>query len=232
MEAYPWDFTQIQYNYMDEHYQAGRAGLEKAYEMGVPVIIMEPLLGGKLATGLSAKAVKQFNDVDPNRSPAAWALKWLWDQPGVTCVLSGMNTMEQLDENVRAATDSGHGTLTEKERAVFSPVMDIIRESYKVTCTGCNYCLPCPHGVNIPGCFAAYNTRYAMGLIPAMTQYITGTGAHQPDKKARASFCVSCGVCVKKCPQHIDIPKELQNVTKKMEPFYFKLGLWIVRKFI
>jgi len=232
IDAYDWDFTQIQYNYMDEHYQAGRAGLERAHEKGVPVIIMEPLLGGKLATGLPQKAVKHFREANPERTPADWALRWLWDQPGVNVVLSGMNAMEQLEENIKSAETAKYGMLTEQETAVFAPIMDAIRESYKVPCTSCNYCMPCPHGVNIPGCFSAFNTRYAMGFIPGMTQYVTSTGAQSTQNHARAKFCVDCGACEKKCPQHIDIPKMLKEVDKRIETPLFKAGLWVIQKFV
>jgi len=232
IDAYDWDFTQIQYNYMDEHYQAGRPGLERAYEKGIPVIIMEPLLGGKLATGLPQKAVRHFREANPKRLPAEWALMWIWNQPGVSVVLSGMNAMEQLEENLKSAEKAKHGMLTEQESAVFAPVMDAIRESYKVPCTSCNYCMPCPHGVNIPGCFSAFNTRYAMGLVPGMTQYITSTGANNPQNHARAKFCVGCGACEKKCPQHIEIPKMLKEVEKRIETPIFKAGLWLIQKFV
>jgi len=230
LDAYDWDFTQIQYNYMDEHYQAGRAGLDRAYEKGLPVIIMEPLLGGKLATGLPPKAAKLFRELDPSRTPAAWALVWLWNQPACTVVLSGMSAMDQLEDNLKTAETAKPGMLSHEENAVFAPVMETIRESYRVSCTSCNYCMPCPQGVNIPGCFSAYNTRYAMGLIPGFTQYITSTAANNPEKHARAKFCTSCGACVKKCPQNIDIPKELGNVKKYMEPWWFNAGIWLMQK--
>jgi len=232
IDAYDWDFTQIQYNYMDEHYQAGRAGLNKAYEKGIPVIIMEPLLGGKLATELPPKAAKHFKEVNPDRTPAGWALMWLWNQPGVTVVLSGMSADQQLEDNLKSAENAKPDMLTERETAVFKPVMDAIRESYKVPCTSCNYCMPCPHGVNIPGCFSALNTRYAMGLIPGLTQYVTGTAANNPKQHARAKFCVACGACEKECPQHIKIPEMLKEVDKRIETPFFKVGLWIIQKLV
>ena len=193
---------------------------------------MEPLLGGKLATGLPHKAQRLFKEADPERSAAAWALAWLWDQPAVTVVLSGMSTVEQLEDNLKTAENAKPGMLSGREAAVFAPVMEAIRESYKVQCTGCNYCMPCPHGVNIPGCFASYNTRYAMGFVPGMTQYVTSTGANHPEKRARAKYCTGCEACEKKCPQHIPISRELQNVKKHMEPLWFSFGIWLVQKFV
>ena len=232
IDIYDWDFCQIQYNYMDENYQAGRAGLRKAHEKGVPVIIMEPLLGGKLATGLPQKAQRLLREADPDRSAASWALRWLWDQPEVSVVLSGMNSGEQLQDNLKTAEEAKHGMLSEEESAVFVPVIAALREAYKVPCTGCNYCMPCPNGVNIPGCFAAYNASYAMGFVAGITQYLTSTGANHPEKQNRAKNCVSCGACEEKCPQHIEISKSLGAVKKRMEPFWFDPLLSVVRKFM
>ena len=225
-----WDFCQIQYNYMDENYQAGRAGLHKAHEKGLPVIIMEPLLGGKLANGLPAKALQLFKKAEPDRSAASWALRWLWDQPEVTVVLSGMNSAEQLADNIKTAGNAKHGMLSEQEASVFTPVIAALRETYKVPCTGCNYCMPCPQEVNIPGCFAAYNASFAMGFVSGIMQYIMSTCANRPDKQYRAINCVGCGSCEKKCPQHIEISKTLGVVAKKMEPFWFKALVWLMHK--
>ena len=232
IDVYGWEFCQIQYNYMDENYQAGRAGLRRAHEKGIPVIIMEPLLGGKLATGLPPKAARLFKDADASRSAAAWALQWLWNQPEVSVVLSGMNSAAQLDDNLKTAAGARHGMLTQDESAVFAPVVATLREGYKAPCTGCNYCMPCPQGINIPGCFAAYNTSYAMGFIPGITLYLTSTAANRPEGQSRPKNCVNCGACVKNCPQHIDIPGELKAVSKRMEPFYVKAAMWVMQKFM
>ena len=230
LDAYDWDFCQIQYNYMDENYQAGRAGLLKAHEKGLPVIIMEPLLGGKLATGLPPKAVRILKDYGADRSPAAWALRWLWNQPEVTVVLSGMNGADQLEDNLKTAADSKPGMLQVKEAAVYGPVVEALREAYKIPCTGCNYCMPCPKGVNIPNCFAAYNASYAMGFFSGIMLYVTSTGANNPESTQGGKNCVKCGRCEKKCPQHIEISKSLPAVTKRMEPFWFGAAMWIMAK--
>ena len=232
IDDYDWDFCQIQYNYMDENYQAGRAGLRRAHEKGLPVIIMEPLLGGKLATGLPPKAARFFTDADAGRSMASWAFSWLWNQPEVTVVLSGMNSMEQLEDNIKSAENAVFGMLSESESAVFAPVVGALREAYKTPCTGCNYCMPCPEGVNIPGCFAAYNTSYAMGFVAGMTQYLTSTGVNHPEKRSGVKSCIGCGACVKKCPQNIEIPKALTAAKKRLEPFWLSAILWVLRKFI
>jgi predicted aldo/keto reductase-like oxidoreductase len=228
LNAYDWDFCQIQYNYMDENYQAGRVGLQRAHEKGLPVIIMEPLLGGKLANGLPAKAARRFKETNGDLSAAAWALRWLWDQPEVTVVLSGMNSAEQLDDNIKTAENAVSGMLSAREAAAFPPAVAAIREAYKIPCTGCNYCMPCPQSVNIPGCFAAYNASYAMGFVTGMQQYITGTGANRPAENRGGRGCVKCGLCEKKCPQQIAITDALQAVTRRMEPFWFNTAITLI----
>lgn len=160
LNAYDWDFCQIQYNYMDENAQAGRKGLRAAAEKGIPVIIMEPLRGGRLVELLPEKARALMERHTPRRSPAEWALRWLWNQPEVTCVLSGMNSLEMVEENCRVASESKAGEFGPEEEAFFEELRRIINEKMKVGCTGCGYCLPCPRGVDIPGIFRCYNELY------------------------------------------------------------------------
>jgi len=230
LNLHAWDFAMIQYNYSDENYQAGRTGLQKAAAMGIPVMIMEPLLGGKLATGVPKKAVSLMKKAEPDRSPAAWAMRWLWNQPEVTVVLSGMNSMDQLDENIKTAQDALPGCLDDREQEVFPQVIDIFRESYKIPCTGCNYCMPCPRGVNIPGCFAAYNTSYAMGFAAGFQQYLTSVNAADLNSKSNARSCIACGKCTKHCPQNIDVPAQLKRVSRRLEPRIMRLGIKIYNK--
>ncbi|MCL2299969.1 MAG: aldo/keto reductase [Firmicutes bacterium] len=225
LEMYPWEFTLIQYNYSDENYQAGKAGLQKAAAMGLPVMVMEPLLGGRLATGLPKKAASLLKKAEPDRSHAAWGLRWLWDQPEVTTVLSGMGGMAQLDDNIRSAEAAAPGCLTEAERALYPQVVKIFRESYKIPCTGCNYCMPCPKHVNIPGGFAAYNASYAVDLFTGFAQYTTGMNIAGGKDSSSARNCVNCGACVKKCPQNIDIPAQLARVARKLEPAPMRWGV-------
>jgi predicted aldo/keto reductase-like oxidoreductase len=222
LEAYPWDFCQIQFNYMNENYQAGKAGLQAAAAKGLPVIIMEPLLGGKLASGLPKKALATFRGANPDYSPAAWALGWLWNQPEVTVILSGMNAEEQLRDNLQTAERTAAGSLTPQENSAIEAVKAVFKEAYKIPCTGCNYCMPCPQSVNIPGIFAAYNASYANGFITGMTQYLTGTGANSPEKDYTAHRCVKCGKCERHCPQHIAIIQELTTATRRLEPFWVR----------
>ena len=232
IDQYDWDFCQIQYNYMDENYQAGRAGLQKAHSKGLPVIVMEPLLGGKLATGLPPKAAKIFTETGDTGSAASWGLRWLWNQPEVTVVLSGMNTAEQLTDNLKTAETAMPGMLSEKEEAVYAPVIAAFREAYKIPCTGCGYCMPCPQGVDIPNCFAAYNASYTFGFISGIMLYVTSTGLNHPEKNHSGRKCVKCGACEQKCPQQIEITKALASVNRRMEPFWFRAIMWIVRKII
>ena len=232
LEAYGWDFCMIQYNYVNENYQAGREGLLKAHEKGLPVIVMEPLLGGKLAAGLPKKVIKLFNDADSGLTPAARSLRWLWNHEEVTVVLSGMNSMEQLDDNIHTAQTAEPGMLTQSESEVIARAAGIFREAYRIPCTECNYCLPCPKGVNIPGSFAAYNMSYVSGYIAGMTLYMTSTRGIDPEKSTGGRKCVKCGICSKRCPQNIDVIAALEKVLRRMEPFWLNAGIKLARKFM
>ncbi|MEG1947302.1 MAG: aldo/keto reductase [Lachnospiraceae bacterium] len=219
VDDYNWDFCQIQYNYMDEHSQAGRRGLEHAYKKGMPVIIMEPLRGGRLVQGLPKSALKIIEKATPKRSPAEWGLKWLFHQPEVTVVLSGMNDPVQVKENLRIAGESEPGCFTEKDLEVIEKVKNEINRYMKVPCTGCGYCMPCPAGVDIPGCFSAYNTSYTDSWYSGIKSYVMCTTLRT--NRTNASNCLKCGKCELHCPQQIDIRKELGQVKKRMEnPIY------------
>jgi predicted aldo/keto reductase-like oxidoreductase len=234
LECYPWEFVQIQYNYSNPNYQAGVAGLKKAHEKGLPVIIMEPLLGGKLANGLPPQAIELFKAPGlehGDSSPASWALRWLWDQEECTVVLSGMNAPEQLSENLAIAENALPGCLNDEEKAVYDKVRNIFAASYKIPCTGCNYCMPCPQGVNIPGCFAAYNTRSVMGFMAGMQQYMTSVHVTS-DKTGRPGQCIRCGTCESHCPQKLPIINHLIEVRKKMEAWPIGAGIGIARAFL
>jgi hypothetical protein len=219
LDARDWDFCQIQYNYIDEHTQAGRRGLAYAHEKGLPVIIMEPLRGGRLVNALPPKAQKLFAEATPQRSSAEWGLRWLWNQPEVTVVLSGMNSMEMVAENCRIASQVEAGEMGEREMELYRQVKEAINEKIKVGCTGCGYCMPCPKGVDIPGAFRCYNARYTEGFYTGMKEYFMCTTLR--GKRSNASQCVKCGRCEKHCPQGIQIRAELDNVRRVMEgPVY------------
>lgn len=216
LDAYDWDFCQIQYNYLDEHTQAGRKGLEYAQSKGIPVIIMEPLRGGKLANDIPAPAKRLIDNYPIKRSPAEWAFRWLWDQSGVTVILSGMNSMKMLRENVLTANSVRAGEFTDRDFALIDRVRDVINSYAKVGCTGCRYCMPCPKGVDIPVAFSCYNRAYLEKKNPVRMQYIQITSF----KKDRSDMtkCIGCGKCERHCPQHIEIRKELKNARKTLLP--------------
>ena len=219
VDVYDWDFCQIQYNYMDEHSQAGRRGLHHAHEKGLAVIIMEPLRGGKLVNRLPKEATGIFESYPKRHTPAQWALKWLWNQPEVTVVLSGMNTMEMVQDNIHTASTTAVGELGEAEEAMLQSVVRAINARMKVGCTGCGYCMPCPKGVDIPGTFAAYNRRYAEGKASGFFDYMMCTALRK--NATPASNCVGCGKCEQHCPQHLPIRQHLKEAKSELEgPLY------------
>lgn len=222
VDAWDWDFCQIQYNYMDEHTQAGRRGLYHAHEKGIPVIIMEPLRGGKLVNRLPAEAERIFADYEPKRTPAQWAFRWLWNQKEVTVVLSGMNTDEMVADNMETASTVEVGELTAADEAMLQDVVRAINAGMKVGCTACGYCMPCPKGVNIPGTFAAYNRIYSESKFLGMKEYFMSNALRK--EPTLASQCVGCGKCEKHCPQGIAIRQELKNAQKELENPVFRAG--------
>ncbi len=231
IDAYDWDFCQIQYNYLDEHTQAGRRGLNYAHDKGIPVIIMEPLRGGRLVNNLPEEAKRCFESYPVKRSPAEWAFRWLWDQKEVTVVLSGMNSMEMLRENMEVASQVQIGEMGEQEQTLLQEVVKAINAKLKVGCTGCGYCMPCPKGVDIPGTFATYNRYFNDGKFVAMKEYFMCTTLRK--KSAAASQCVGCGKCEKHCPQNLPIREKLQDARKTLEnPVYKvarKVASWVVK---
>jgi predicted aldo/keto reductase-like oxidoreductase len=164
-----------------------------------------------------------FREAKPHLSPAAWGLNWVWNQKEATLLLSGMGEMSQLEENLKLADAARPGMLGEEEMDVYRRVLALLNRSYRVRCTGCNYCMPCPRGVNIPGCFAAYNTSYAMGYAAGMQQFITSSAVIS-ERSSSPGLCTACGACETRCPQRIEIIKSLANVRRRLEPFWL-LGL-------
>lgn len=215
VDAYDWDFCQIQYNYLDEHSQAGRRGLTHAHAKGLPVIIMEPLRGGKLVNNLPAEAEKIFAEYPAQRTPAQWAFRWLWNQPEVTVVLSGMNSQEMVLDNIRTASDARVGEMTPEDEAMLKQVVEAINAKMQVGCTGCGYCMPCPKGVDIPGTFAAWNRYHAESKFSGFREYMMCTALRK--NPASASQCIGCGKCEKHCPQGIQIRDMLKKAGKELE---------------
>ena len=230
IDAYDWDFCMIQYNYLDEQNQAGKSGLEYAAAKGLPVMIMEPLRGGTLVNHLPSNVLNVFHSADKNRTPADWALRWVWNHPEVTVVLSGMNSLPMLEENIKTATDMQLGTFSPEDLLVFTKARELLSKLLKVPCTGCGYCLPCPAGVDIPTCFACYNDRYISGFVSAMQGYLQTTSFQK--KPSNASRCLKCGKCEMHCPQSIKIREELKNAKKTLEPFFYKPLGAVARKFM
>ena len=227
IDAYDWDFCQIQYNYMDEHSQAGRKGLHYASSKGIPVIIMEPLRGGRLVNLLPEPARQLFHDA--GCSPAGTAFRWLWNQPEVTVVLSGMNSIKMIEENVACASDAAAGCFTEKEEKLISRVKEEISKKIKVGCTGCGYCMPCPHHVDIPGVFRCYNEIYTDNPATARKEYLRCMAFRKQPHSA--SNCVECGKCERHCPQEIPIRQELKNATAELETPAYKLFCKLISLF-
>lgn len=229
IDAYDWDFCMIQYNYLDEHSQAGRRGLLYANEKGLPVMIMEPLRGGKLVDLLPAGAKQLIADHPSGRSAAEWAFRWLWNQPEVTTVLSGMNSVEMIRENVKIASDTRAGSLTLEDQQFIGDIKKEINKSMKVGCTGCGYCMPCPRGVDIPGTFSCYNQIYTESRKSARKSYLQCTAMRQTPTSA--SLCIGCGKCERHCPQQIPIRTELKAAAGELENIVYKLGCQAVKIF-
>ncbi len=213
VDSYDWSFCQIQYNYMDENYQAGREGLEYAAARGMGVVIMEPLRGGSLAAGLLDAVKAVWNRAATKRSPAEWALRFVWNNPAAGVVLSGMSTMEQVVENCRIAGEAYPESLTAGEKALFEEVKTIYRAKIRVNCTNCGYCMPCPSGVAIPGNFDILNNAYMFDDVKTarMRYNFLKMG------KADAANCVQCGACEEACPQKIPIRETLLEVVKTLD---------------
>ncbi len=222
LDCYDWDFCQIQYNYMDENSQAGVTGLKKAAEKGIPVIIMEPLRGGKLVSGLPKEARKLMEQHPSKRLPAEWSFDWLWDQKEVTVILSGMNSLEMVAENCASADKAEENMLSSEDKKLLSDVVSIINKNMKVGCTGCRYCMPCPKGVDIPGTFAAYNRRTSDGKVRALVDYFMCTGVRKD--YTGPGNCIGCGKCEQHCPQKIDIRNQLRQAKKTFEGPVYKIG--------
>ena len=213
VDAYDWSFCQIQYNFMDEDYQAGRAGLEYAAGKGLGVIIMEPLRGGALTARLPAEVQAVWDQAQVKRTPAEWALRFVWNRPEASVVLSGMSTLDQVEENARLADQGLAHSLTAAELALIQEAKVIYQARTRVNCTGCGYCLPCPHGVAIPANFLHLNNLSIYRDRGAAEFFYF----HILTEEQRASRCKECGHCEELCPQHIPIPAMLKEVVRELE---------------
>jgi hypothetical protein len=231
VDGYDWEFCQIQYNFLDEGNQAGTEGLEYAASKNLGVIIMEPLRGGSLAGKIPEEVAALWDGAPVKRSPVEWALRWVWNRPEVTMLLSGMNEQSQVDENLRIASEALPGSMTEAELELVKQVAGTYRRLMKIGCTGCQYCMPCPAGVDIQACFEMYNNAHMFGGKKILQFfYLARMGGAMSGSVSKASLCIECGKCLEKCPQHLDIPTLLKDVAGEFEGFWFRPSVWLLRR--
>ncbi len=232
IDAYDWDFVQIQYNLLDENFQAGAKGIEYATSKNIPVVIMEPLRGGSLAN-VPNEIKDIYNKYDKNITPAQWAFKWIYNNPNVSVVLSGVNNMEHLKENIEIASKVKANSLSDEELNTLDEAKETYRKMFKVGCTECEYCMPCPVGINIPLAFKSLNgynmfkeNKQAIRFI-----YLTDVAIATKDGKAHyAPSCIDCGKCEKHCPQDLKIREHLKEVHKQLEPPLLRGISYVARK--
>jgi len=208
VDAYDWEFCLIQYNYLDEYHQAGTEGLKYAAKKGMAVLIMEPLKGGRLAKTPPIAVRELWDGAKAKKTPAEWALRWVWNHPEVTTVLSGMNEFEQVRENLEIAENALPNSMSEEDIGLVNLVKLKYMELVKVQCTSCNYCMPCPAGVNIPMNFTIFNEASMYDEYKEQSNIYNNVLPF----KQRAASCISCGKCEKSCPQHIQIRKHLKEI--------------------
>ncbi|MCR5203166.1 MAG: aldo/keto reductase [Lachnospiraceae bacterium] len=230
LDDYDWDFCQIQYNYLDENTQAGVVGLKAAHEKGIPVIIMEPLRGGKLVNMLPKSAERLIAENERGWTSAELAFRWLYNQPEVTVVLSGMNSIKMVKENVKTAATAHAGDFTKEDHILVKRVIKRIKKNEKVGCTGCRYCMPCPKGVDIPGIFRCYNLMYTEGKMEGRKEFVQTVGLTK--EPAFATQCIECGKCEMHCPQSIPIREKLKEADKALRPIPYKVVISVARKFM
>lgn len=215
VDDFEWDFTQIQYNYLDENYQAGTEGLEYAASKNLGVVIMEPLRGGSLVNNLSDDIKSIIEEAKEEKNAASWAFQFLYNREEVSVVLSGMSTMDQVIDNLQIAENYGiANSMTRYEVEVIDRLKSKFKSKIKVNCTGCEYCLPCPKGVSIPSCFELLNNSSMFNSVDKIkkTQY-----SSLIKENKHASICVECGLCESKCPQKILIREALKEVINTFE---------------
>ena len=218
VDGYDWEFAQVQFNILDEHFQAGIEGIKYAHSKGLGIIVMEPLRGGSLVGKIPNEVQKQYNSAVVKKSPADWALRWIWNHPEITVVLSGMNNEENITENIKIASEAYPNSLTGPEMDIIEKVRKTYHDIMQVGCTGCAYCMPCPAGINIPGSFKDLNNYHMFSKFQARIYHLGYAGVRMQDGRPHwTSTCLNCGQCERRCPQNIKIREEFKHVQKDLE---------------
>lgn len=232
VDLYEWDVAMVQYNYFDDNAQINIEGIKYASDHGMGIFVMEPLKGGILAGKIPKEAQDIFNEANPDKSVAQWSFEWILNHPEITCVFSGMNSMDQLKENIEVINDIEPHSLSIEEMETLEDVKRVFKNLIKINCATCGYCMPCPQNVNIPECMKIYNEKYLFdqkGLISkSLINYFTTVGGVM-NTPTNAGLCNGCGKCLRKCPQHLDIPKELSKVQKEFEGHGFNFKRWFIK---
>ncbi len=219
LDLYDWDMTLLQYNYLDSNIQAGIEGIKLANSRDMAVIIMEPLKGGLLAGSMPDEVQELIDNSGSSRSNVDLALSWIFDTEEITCVLSGMNSLDMIKENIDIVSNHVGNPLNAEEVELIKEIREVLLHLNKISCTSCNYCMPCPRDINIPDIFKLYNDKYlfpenrTFGVNHTFITYV-GNILGFTGKAHDASLCVDCGLCTSKCPQQLDIPKLIRQVDK------------------
>jgi predicted aldo/keto reductase-like oxidoreductase len=226
VDTYKWDVCMLQHNFLDNQKLGGNIAIDYAAKKGIGIIAMQPLKGGILSkdTPLEVEEILEKNDIE--ESPSNWAFKWLLNNPNISCVLSGMTTIDEVNENIESIDEFLPNTIHKTELELYKKVRDIYNKTIKIQCTNCGHCLPCPLNVDIPTCFLTYNKKKIFQT--GIKEYIKKTTG--VTNNSFASLCIECGACISKCPQNINIPEELKKVQKDMEFPGFKHILKVINK--
>jgi predicted aldo/keto reductase-like oxidoreductase len=232
-DGYEFDFVQVQYNILDESFQAGIEGIEYAHSKGMGVIVMEPLRGGSLVGKMPPAVQKVYDTADVKREPVDWAFRYILNHPAVTLLLSGMNVDEHIKQNIEVVEDAFASSMTEKEIKIINDVKKTYDDLLQIGCTGCAYCMPCPVGIDIPAAFKNLNNYHMFGKMGARISHAAYLGIQTEDGQPHfTSACIDCGKCEEKCPQHLDIRGAFPQVQKELEGPMVKSIAWLGRKFM